>query len=306
MLSLRIMKFSAPVITKSIVESCDVFYYDLAFQLGIDHMHQFMSQFGFGQRSGIDILGERSGLMPSREWKKRVHNQVWFPGETVIAGIGQGYVLVTPLQLALATATMANGGKLYQPQLVHSIKRKSDPVPRLVSPQLVHKIKVNQKSNWDRIFHAMTEVIHGRRGTARRLNKPGMRYKIAGKTGTAQVFSVAQDASYKEEELEERLKDHALFMAFAPVKNPKIAIAVVVENGGHGGSVAAPIAGKVIEAYLNQFSDEDLKAPSKSIPKKNPDKTPSTRKPPHSKVKVKAKPDPDTTAALLTEEHHHG
>ena len=201
--------------------------------------------------------------MPSREWKKRVHNQVWFPGETVIAGIGQGYVLVTPLQLALATATLANGGKLYQPQLVHSIKRKSDPIPRLVTPQLVREIKVNRPSNWKKVYHAMTEVIHGRRGTARRLNKPDMRYKIAGKTSTAQVFTVAQDASYKEEELEERLKDHALFMAFAPVDNPRITIAVVVENGGHGGSVAAPIAGKVIEAYLSQFNDEELKAAQK-------------------------------------------
>ncbi len=271
-------------ITKSIVESCDVFYYDLAFQLGIDRMHDFMSNFGFGQRSGIDILGERSGLMPSREWKKRVHNQVWFPGETVIAGIGQGYVLVTPLQLALATATLANGGKLYQPQLVHSIKRKSDPIPRLVSPQLVREIKVNRPSNWKLVYHAMTEVIHGRRGTARRLNKPGMRYKIAGKTGTAQVFSVAQDASYKEKDLEERLKDHALFMAFAPVANPRIAIAVVVENGGHGGSVAAPIAGKVIEAYLSQFSDEELKAPrtkaAQTKQKSSASKKPSANKEP--------------------------
>ncbi len=289
-------------ITKSIVQSCDVFYYDLAFQLGIDRMHQFMSNFGFGQRSGIDILGERKGLMPSREWKKRAYNQVWFPGETVIAGIGQGYVLVTPLQLALAAATLANGGKLYQPQLVHSIKRKSDPIPRLVTPQLVREIKINKQANWDLVYHAMTEVIHGSRGTARRLNKPGMRYKIAGKTGTAQVFTVAQDASYKEADLEERLKDHAMFMAFAPVKNPKIAIAVVVENGGHGGSVAAPIAGQVIEAYLNQFSDEELNTPAKKpSTEKHQDKMPT-----ENKLKTYNKQDPDTTAALLRKGAVHG
>ncbi len=253
-------------IEKSIVQSCDVFYYDLAFKLGIDKMHKFMTAFGFGQRSGIDMLGERSGLMPSKEWKKRVRKQVWFPGETVIAGIGQGYVLVTPLQLALGTATLANGGHYFQPQLVSAIQRKVDRIPRPVTPQMIRKIPIKRQENWDQIYHGMTEVIHGARGTARRLNKPGMRYKIAGKTGTAQVFSVAQDSSYKEDELEERLKDHALFMAFAPADNPKIAIAVIIENGGHGGSVAAPIAGQVIAAYLDQFSDEELKRPAQKIP----------------------------------------
>jgi len=246
-------------ITKSIVQSCDVFYYDLAVQLGIGKMHDFMSLFGFGEKSGIDILGERSGLMPSKQWKRKARNQAWYPGETVIAGIGQGYVLVTPLQLALATATLANGGTYFQPQLVHSTRPKSDSEPQLVLPKVQREITINQQSNWKHIYKSMTDVIHSARGTARRLNKPGLRYQIAGKTGTAQVFSVAQDAKYNEDELEERLKDHALFMAFAPVKNPRIAIAIVVENGGHGGAVAAPIAGQVIESYLNQFSDEELK-----------------------------------------------
>jgi len=246
-------------ITKSLVQSCDVFYYDLAFQLGIDKMHSFMSGFGFGQKTGVDVLGERSGLMPSRQWKKRVRNQVWFPGETIIAGIGQGYVLVTPIQLALGTATLANGGQHFQPQIVNAIQRKSNTIARAVLPNLVRNVEVAKQKNWQDVFNGMTEVIHGARGTARRLNKPGMRYKIAGKTGTAQVFSVAQDATYEEDELDERLKDHALFMAFAPADNPKIAVAVVVENGGHGGSVAAPIAGQVISTYLKQFSDEQLK-----------------------------------------------
>ncbi|MCP3850372.1 MAG: penicillin-binding protein 2 [Gammaproteobacteria bacterium] len=287
-------------ITKSLVESCDVFYYDLAFQLGIDKMHRFMTQFGFGVRSGIDILGERSGLMPSKEWKKRVRKQVWFPGETVIAGIGQGYVLVTPLQLALATATLANGGQHYQPQLVSAIQRKVDSIPRMVEPQMIREIPIKRQENWNEVYHGMTSVIHSARGTARRLNKPGMKYKIAGKTGTAQVFSVAQDASYKEDELEERLKDHALFMAFAPVKNPKIAIAVVVENGGHGGSVAAPIAGKVIEAYLSSLTESELNAPPS-------DNTPLPDESPKKKVKVK----PERTAlspapANSHEGHNHG
>ena len=289
-------------ISKSIVQSCDVFYYDLAFQLGITKMHKFMTAFGFGKRSGIDIPGERSGLMPSKEWKKRVRNQVWFPGETVIAGIGQGYVLVTPLQLALGTATLANGGQLFQPQLVNAIQRKIDLIPRQVTPQVIRTIPIKRQENWNEVYHAMTEVIHGARGTARRLNKPGLRYKIAGKTGTAQVFSVAQDASYNEDELEEHLKDHALFMAFAPVNNPKIAIAVVVENGGHGGSVAAPIAGKVIAAYLNQFSDEQLNQPTRKAPSTTPE--PSVYPPSAPSEAI----DPKNTAAQQTghEDHTHG
>jgi len=247
-------------LTKSIVQSCDVFYYDLAFQMGIDRMHDFMTSFGFGKRSGIDVLGERSGLMPSREWKRKARGQVWFPGETVITGIGQGFMLVTPLQLALATATLANGGKYYQPQLLNSIKAKAEKIPRQVSKQLHHQITVNNNHNWEHVYSAMTDVIHSARGTARRLNKPELRYKIAGKTGTAQVFTVAQDAEYDDEELDERLKDHALFMCFAPADNPKIAIGVVIENGGHGGSVAAPIAGQVIDYYLSRFSDEEIYA----------------------------------------------
>ncbi len=265
-------------ISKSIIQSCDVFYYDLAVQLGIDKMHSYMSGFGFGQKTGIDILGERSGLMPSREWKKRVRKQVWFPGETVIAGIGQGYVLVTPLQLALATATLANGGQYFQPQLVGAIQRKVDPVPRRVLPQATHNISITRPENWLKIYASMKAVIHSARGTARRLNKPGLRYQIAGKTGTAQVFSVAQDATYNEAELEERLKDHAVFMSFAPANNPKIAIAVIIENGGHGGSVAAPIAGKVIEAYLSQFTDQQLRSSGKQQAQK------LTRKKPENKI----------------------
>lgn len=294
-------------LTKSIVQSCDVFYYDLAFQLGIDRMHKFMSRFGFGQKSGIDILGERRGLMPSKKWKKEVRGQVWYPGETVIAGIGQGYVLVTPLQLALATATLANGGTHYQPQLVHSIRQKADSQPLQVIPKIQRKISINQQHNWDHIHQSMEDVIHSARGTARRLNKPDLRYKIAGKTGTAQVFSVAQDAKYNEDELEEHLKDHALFMAFAPVKHPKIAIAVVVENGGHGGSVAAPIAGKVIDSYLSLFSDAELNAPVKHYNDSNKQQEKKS-KPRSDKTPVRpsAHVEPDNTAAAHSKEFKHG
>ncbi|MBE9525993.1 MAG: penicillin-binding protein 2 [Proteobacteria bacterium] len=288
-------------INKSIVQSCDVFYYDLAFQLGIDRMHDFMTLFGFGEKSGIDILGERRGLMPSKKWKKEARNQVWYPGETVIAGIGQGYVLVTPLQLALATATLANGGIHYQPQLVKSIKTSATETIQ-IKPKIQRKVAINQNSNWQHVYQAMTDVIHSARGTARRLNKPELRYQIAGKTGTAQVFTVAQDAKYNEDELDERLKDHALFMAFAPVKHPRIAIAIVVENGGHGGAVAAPIAGQVIESYLSQFSDEELN----SSPIKKP-KVIKTNTEKETAIKaIEHVPEIRKTLQIKHREHEHG
>jgi len=288
-------------INKSIVQSCDVFYYDLAFQLGIDRMHDFMTLFGFGEKSGIDILGERRGLMPSKKWKKNARNQVWYPGETVIAGIGQGYVLVTPLQLALATATLANGGTHYQPQLVKSIKTSATETIQ-IKPKIQRKVAINQNFNWQHVYQAMTDVIHSARGTARRLNKPELRYQIAGKTGTAQVFTVAQDAKYNEDELDEHLKDHALFMAFAPVKHPRIAIAIVVENGGHGGSVAAPIAGQVIESYLSQFSDEELN--SSPIIKSKVIKT-NTKKETAIKT-IEHVPETRKTLKIKHKEHEHG
>ncbi len=288
-------------INKSIVQSCDVFYYDLAFQLGIDRMHDFMTLFGFGEKSGIDILGERRGLMPSKKWKKEARNQVWYPGETVIAGIGQGYVLVTPLQLALATATLANGGIHYQPQLVKSIKTSATETIQ-IKPKIQRKVAINQNSNWQHVYQAMTDVIHSARGTARRLNKPELRYQIAGKTGTAQVFTVAQDAKYNEDELDEHLKDHALFMAFAPVKHPRIAIAIVVENGGHGGAVAAPIAGQVIESYLSQFSDEELN----SSPIKKP-KVIKTNTEKETAIKaIEHVPEIRKTLQIKHREHEHG
>jgi len=181
---------------KAIVQSCDVYFYTLAYRLGIDKMYHFMSLFGFGQQSGIDIPGERSGLMPSRQWKKKARGQVWFPGETLIAGIGQGYMLVTPMQLASGIATLANLGQRYQPQLVKSISQVNNSGSVLhqnMVPDLMTSIPVKKNANWSSIIQAMKDVIHSNRGTARRLNKKGMTYTIAGKTGTAQVFTVAQD-----------------------------------------------------------------------------------------------------------------
>lgn len=231
----------------AITQSCDVYFYDLAHNLGIDRLSSFLARFGFGSKTQIDLSGEKSGLLPSKAWKRRARNQPWYPGETLITGIGQGFFQVTPLQLARATAIMANRGRSVHPHLVN------------INPGLNNNPARAQEAgdiplspyNVDNIIAAMINVIHGPRGTARRLNKD-IDYHIAGKTGTAQVFTVKQEESYKEQEVDEKLRDHALFIAFAPAEHPRIAIAVIVENGGHGGSVAAPIAGRVIAQYLSE------------------------------------------------------
>lgn len=227
----------------SIVQSCDVYYYVLAHELKIDRMHHFLHKFGFGQKTGIDILGEKSGLLPSREWKKRTRNQVWYPGETLIAGIGQGFNLTTPLQLAHATAILANKGSAYLPTLVAKVNNT------IQLPTKTIPMKLNQPQHWDLIIDAMYDVVNGARGTARNI-KEGASYKIAGKTGTAQVFTIKQDEEYDEDNVVDHLKDHALFIAFAPARNPRLAVAVIVENGSHGSSVAAPIARAVFDQYM--------------------------------------------------------
>ncbi len=227
----------------AIVESCDVYFYILAHELKIDRMHSFLSRFGFGQPTGIDILGEKAGLLPSREWKKRSRNQAWYPGETLIAGIGQGFNLTTPLQLAHATAILANKGVAHTPSVVGKI---NDTVKQ---PQLSTPVQLKNDRHWDLIIHAMHDVVHGARGSAR-IIKEGANYDIAGKTGTAQVFSIKQDEKYEKDKVADHLKDHALFIAFAPVEKPQLAIAVIVENGSDGGSVAAPIARAIFDQYL--------------------------------------------------------
>ncbi|MCB1762655.1 MAG: penicillin-binding protein 2 [Gammaproteobacteria bacterium] len=231
----------------AVTQSCDVYFYALAHQLGIDRLHEFLSRFGFGRRTKLDIEGERTGLLPSREWKKRVRKQPWYPGETLIAGIGQGYFLATPLQLAHATATLAARGVSNPPWVVQTkgIKYVSGAMHERDKPTILQQRNPN---NWIKAIEAMTQVIEGARGTARALKNEN--YRIAGKTGTAQVFSVKQDEEYDEEKVEKEKRDHALFIAFAPVEEPRIAVAVVVENGGHGGSVAAPIAKRIMDYHL--------------------------------------------------------
>lgn len=232
---------------KAIEESCDVYFYELAHRMGIDRIHDFLEKFGFGKTTGIDLHGERSGLLPSSDWKKRVHRKVWYPGETLISGIGQGYMLSTPLQLATATATLASRGTKNQPHLVREIRNSHGEYNEVITPEQT-RIKLQSERHWDVIFQAMRDVVHGTWGTAR-LTGYGMKYKMAGKTGTAQVFGIAQDEEYDKETVTKKLRDHGLFIAFAPFDDPKIAVAVVAENGEHGSAVA-PIARKIFDHYL--------------------------------------------------------
>lgn len=230
---------------KAIVESCDVYFYDLAHHLGIDRMHDFLTEFHFGRGTGIDLAGERGGLLPSRDWKRRVRNQAWFPGETLIVGIGQGAFLATPLQLAAATAALANGGRYIEPRVAMAIDDGLGPPLPISAPARDLGL---DPGHLEDMIQAMIQVVESPRGTARRIRTSA--YRIAGKTGTAQVFTVGQKETYNEKQVAERKRDHALFVAFAPADKPRIALAVLVENGGHGGAVAAPIARAVMDSYL--------------------------------------------------------
>jgi penicillin-binding protein 2 len=229
----------------AITQSCDVYFYNLALSLGIDRMHDFLQQFGFGEKTGIDLVGEKTGLFPSQKWKKTSKKVPWAAGDTVITGIGQGFTQTSPLQLARATATLANRGKIVTPYLVDRMISSKQILP---GPAQSGKVLALQQSNIDAVIAGMVNVIHGAKGTAKSIAK-GLNYKMAGKTGTAQVYSIKQNAVYNKN-IDLKLRDHALFISFAPADDPQIAIAVVVENGGHGGTIAAPMAAKVMTQFL--------------------------------------------------------
>ena len=225
----------------AIAESCDVYFYDLARRLTIDRMYDYLHPYGFGDRTGVDTTNERRGVLPSTRWKREALAQAWYPGETLSAGIGQGYVLTTPMQLAMATSVLASKGERRTPRLLKAIDGEA-----VVTPPL--EPIVAKEANWDSVYDGMREVVHGKRGTAKKLSK-GIAYEMAGKTGTAQVIGIAQNAVYNEDEVAERHRHHGLFIAFAPLEAPTIAVAIIVENGG-GSSAASPIARQVIDTWL--------------------------------------------------------
>jgi len=235
----------------AIEQSCDVYFYSLANDLGIDRLYTFMTHFGFGKKTGIDITGELSGLMPSKEWKERIRGKQWYAGETLIAGIGQGNVLATPLQLAVATATLSNRGQFKQPRVVFAIDDPNTEEMMAVPFNKQANITLKKEHFWDLVIGGMEAVVHGPRGTATKVGKNSP-YRFAGKTGTAQVISIKQNESYNAKKLAKKFHDHAWFIAFAPLERPQIAIAVIVENGGGGSHTAAPIIKQVIDFYLLQ------------------------------------------------------
>ncbi|HEY5993101.1 MAG TPA: penicillin-binding protein 2 [Gallionellaceae bacterium] len=244
---------------KAIQQSCDTYFYGLATEMGIEKMHSFLSQFGFGSKSGIDIDGELPGLLPSEDWKQKRFNQKWFAGDTVSAGIGQGYVLVTPMQLAFAAAIIANDGVAYRPHLLRQLQPSGKPAQPVPPVQPAFDMHLD-RDDLDLVKRAMVAVTKPG-GTAAWAGS-GAPYDMAGKTGTAQVIAIKQNERYIESQVDERNRDHAWFIAFAPADKPRIALAVLVENGGHGGTTAAPIARKVFDYYLLNKVPVPLQAPA--------------------------------------------
>jgi penicillin-binding protein 2 len=235
---------------KSIVQSCDTYYYLLANDMGVDAIHDFMKPFGFGQLTGIDLEHERAGLLPSTAWKKSAYKKPeqkkWFAGETISLGIGQGYNAFTPLQLAHATAILANNGVVMKPHLVKAVEDPDSHQRTLTVPKESYRIPLQQK-NIDVIKHAMVGVTL--EGTSRRVFA-NAGYESAGKTGTAQVIAIKKNEKYDASKIDARHHDHALYTAFAPVEQPRIALAIIVENGGFGGAAAAPIVRAALDYFL--------------------------------------------------------
>lgn len=244
---------------RAIVESCDVYFYQLALALGVDGMHDYLVRFGFGRKTGIDLSGEMPGLIPSKAWKRANRNERWFPGETLIAGIGQGFMLTTPLQLAVASAVLATRGVQLTPRIVGRMVKPTGE-ETIVPPARAGTVTAGGEENWDKIIEAMIGAVHSAKGTARRIGVD-CPYRMAGKTGTSQVFGLEQDEEYKQEELDKKLHDHGLFIAFAPAERPRIAVSVIVENGGSGSRSAAPVARAVLDHYLSGENPGSVQEP---------------------------------------------
>jgi len=231
--------------------SVNTYFYQLALELGIDGMHDFLQHFGFGQATGVDLPGESAGVLPSRDWKRGRYNQPWYPGETVIAGIGQGFNVVTPMQLAVALSTLVNNGRRFEPRLLYAAKQPTDEKAQKIMAPVADGIAVVNPVNWDAVRRGMRRVIHGSAGSARAL-LPLNGFEMAGKSGTAQVVKQSQDEDKQSADVAAHLRHHALFIAYAPYDRPSSVVAVVVEHGGGGSREAAPVAKSVIESWLAQ------------------------------------------------------
>lgn len=235
---------------KAIVQSCDVYFYDIGMKTGIDTLSAMSEQFGLGHPTGVDLTGEQPGIMPNRAWKRGSRGEGWYDGDTVNTSIGQGFTLATPLQLAVMVSRIASRGVVRKPHLVKAVDGVDVPLPKAKE-----RIRI-EDSYWDYVFAAMQDVVHGARGTAKIINQ-NLDYHIAGKTGTAQVISVKKGEHYDATAIDKRQWDHALFIAFAPVEDPKIAVGLIIENGQHGSSAAAPVARKLFDAYMAFYADSE-------------------------------------------------
>ena len=237
-------------VVEGIAQSCDVFFYDLAYKLGIDQIHDSLDLFQFGKNTNIDLPGELGGVLPSREWKKINKDEPWYRGETLITGIGQGFMTASPLQLALATAAIANKGQLLTPQVMMHSQTKNGDISQ-DQKKASRQLPIKDINNWEVIIEGMKQTVYGKLGTAKRLNNK-LQYTLAGKTGTAQVFGLDPEEEYIAENIDEKLRDHALFTGFAPIENPQVAIAIIVENAGSGSSKAAPLARALLDEYFSK------------------------------------------------------
>lgn len=239
----------------SMARSNDVYFYEVGVEMGVSVMSEYLAHFGFGEDATLDVSGALSGLLPTADWKRAARNEPWYPGDSVNMSIGQGFMLSTPLQLATATTLIANRGIWVEPRLLKDI-RGDRSVDEFLPSETHEPLVLKNPDDWEFVVETMEEVMHGARGTARAAGS-GASYRMAGKTGTAQVFSLGEDEEYDEEQIKERLRDHALFVGFAPSDNPKIAVAVIVENGGGGSSTAAPVARALFDAWLEDFPAAD-------------------------------------------------
>jgi penicillin-binding protein 2 len=243
---------------RAIVESCDVYFYNVGKLVGVDKLAEYARGFGLGQLTGIDLPREKSGLIPTKEWKQSKFGEAWQMGETISISIGQGFDLVTPIQLVNAYSALANGGTIYKPRIVKKIEMADGRVLKSFEPEQKSRIPISQK-NIDILSYAFWGVVNEKGGTGYALKRK--EEDVCGKTGTAQVVGLPDDdKARKRKILSAKYRDHALFVCYAPYKNPEIAIAVIAENAGHGGAAAAPIARKIIDAYFERKNSEHKKS----------------------------------------------